>query len=72
VSKLGERAVVCGAGIGGVLAARVLADFYQTVTVVEGTRCPMPSTNDGGCRRGGTSTCCGVAARRCWHGYFPA
>jgi len=35
VSKLGERAVVCGAGMGGLLAARVLADFYETVTVVE-------------------------------------
>lgn len=35
VSKLGERAVVCGAGMGGLLAARVLADFYETVTVIE-------------------------------------
>ena len=35
MSKLGERAVVCGAGMGGLLAARVLADFHQTVTVVE-------------------------------------
>ncbi len=35
MSKLGERAVVCGAGMGGLLAARVLADFYGTVTLVE-------------------------------------
>jgi 2-polyprenyl-6-methoxyphenol hydroxylase-like FAD-dependent oxidoreductase len=35
VSKLGARAVICGAGMGGLLAARVLADFYETVTVVE-------------------------------------
>jgi len=35
VSRFGERAVVCGAGMGGLLAARVLADFYETVTVVE-------------------------------------
>ncbi len=35
MSKLGQRAVVCGAGMGGLLAARVLADFYETVTVVE-------------------------------------
>ncbi|MCV7401701.1 FAD-dependent oxidoreductase [Mycobacterium fragae] len=33
--KLGEAAVVLGASIGGLLAARVLADFYSTVTVVE-------------------------------------
>ena len=35
MSKLGERAVVCGAGMGGLLAARVLSDFYDVVTVVE-------------------------------------
>jgi 2-polyprenyl-6-methoxyphenol hydroxylase-like FAD-dependent oxidoreductase len=35
VSKLGERAVVLGASMGGLLAARVLADFYGTVTVVD-------------------------------------
>ncbi len=35
VSKLGQRAVVCGAGMGGLLAARVLSEFYETVTVVE-------------------------------------
>jgi 2-polyprenyl-6-methoxyphenol hydroxylase-like FAD-dependent oxidoreductase len=32
---LGERAVVLGASMGGLLAARVLADFYRTVTVIE-------------------------------------
>ena len=32
---LGERAVVLGASMGGLLAARVLAEFYRTVTVVE-------------------------------------
>jgi len=35
VAKIGEHAVVLGASMGGVLAARVLADFYRTVTVVE-------------------------------------
>jgi 2-polyprenyl-6-methoxyphenol hydroxylase-like FAD-dependent oxidoreductase len=35
VAGLGERAVVLGASIGGLLAARVLADFFETVTVVE-------------------------------------
>lgn len=36
VSKLGARAVICGAGMGGLLAARLLADFYETVMVVNG------------------------------------
>ena len=31
----GERAIVLGASMGGLLAARVLADSYRTVTVVE-------------------------------------
>jgi hypothetical protein len=30
-----QRAIVLGASVGGLLAARVLADFYRTVTVVE-------------------------------------
>ena len=32
---VGERAVVCGASMAGLLAARVLSDFYRSVTVVE-------------------------------------
>ncbi len=35
MSKLGQQAVVCGAGMGGLLAAGVLSEFYGTVTVVE-------------------------------------
>ena len=33
--ELGDHAVVLGASMGGLLAARVLADFFETVTVVE-------------------------------------
>jgi 2-polyprenyl-6-methoxyphenol hydroxylase-like FAD-dependent oxidoreductase len=35
VTALGQHAVVLGASMGGLLAARVLADFFETVTVVE-------------------------------------
>ena len=35
MSELGETAVVLGASISGLLSARVLADFYGKVTVVE-------------------------------------
>ena len=35
VAKVGDHAVVLGASMGGLLAARVLADFYRTVTIVE-------------------------------------
>ena len=33
--KIGEHAVVLGASMSGLLAARVLSEFYRTVTVVE-------------------------------------
>lgn len=35
MKQIGRNAVVIGASMGGLLAARVLADFYATVTVVE-------------------------------------
>jgi 2-polyprenyl-6-methoxyphenol hydroxylase-like FAD-dependent oxidoreductase len=38
--KIGDHAVVLGASMGGLLAARVLADAYQRVTVVD--RDPLP------------------------------
>jgi 2-polyprenyl-6-methoxyphenol hydroxylase-like FAD-dependent oxidoreductase len=40
VAGLGERAVVLGAGMAGLLAARVLADFFETVTIVERDKLP--------------------------------
>ena len=45
---LGERAVVLGASMGGLMAARVLAERYRTVTVVERDVLPADSV----CRRG--------------------
>src|SRR5215217_4169297 len=46
--KIGDHAVVLGAGMAGLLAARVLADAYERVTVVE--RDPLPETAEN--RRG--------------------
>jgi 2-polyprenyl-6-methoxyphenol hydroxylase-like FAD-dependent oxidoreductase len=40
MSKLGQRSIVCGASMAGLLAARVLSDFYETVTLVERDRLP--------------------------------
>ena len=37
---IGERAVVLGAGIGGLLAARALADAYEQVTVIDRDELP--------------------------------
>lgn len=45
---VGDHAVVLGAGMAGLLAARVLADAYSRVTVLE--RDPLPDRAEG--RRG--------------------
>ena len=47
----GDHAVVLGASIGGLLAARVLADFYRTVTVVERDVLPDNRQPAGGAAR---------------------
>jgi len=46
--KIGDHAAVLGASMGGLLAARVLADSYRRVTVVE--RDPLPES--GSARKG--------------------
>src|SRR5690349_10027536 len=43
MKRLGEHAIVIGASMGGLLAARALSDFYTTVTVLE--RDAFPATN---------------------------
>ncbi|MGE0287129.1 MAG: NAD(P)/FAD-dependent oxidoreductase [Bradyrhizobium sp.] len=39
--RIGERAVVIGASMAGLLAARALADFYETVTVLDRDAFPV-------------------------------
>jgi 2-polyprenyl-6-methoxyphenol hydroxylase-like FAD-dependent oxidoreductase len=52
MAKLGEHAVVLGASMGGLLAARVLADVYETVTVVERDELPETAANRRGVPHG--------------------
>src|SRR6476661_3361416 len=52
MTTLGEHAVVLGASMGGLLAARVLADCYETVTVVERDVLPETSANRRGVPQG--------------------
>jgi 2-polyprenyl-6-methoxyphenol hydroxylase-like FAD-dependent oxidoreductase len=52
VAKIGEHAVVLGASMGGLLAARVLSDFYGTVTVVERDVLPTSSAQRRGVPQG--------------------
>jgi pimeloyl-ACP methyl ester carboxylesterase len=41
MKRIGEHAVVIGASMGGLLAARALADFYEQVTVLERDAFPV-------------------------------
>ena len=52
VAKIDGQAVVLGASMSGLLAARVLSDFYQTVTVVERDVLPTDDANRRGVPQG--------------------
>ena len=52
MAAVGDHAVVLGASLSGLLAARVLADFYRTVTVVERDMLPDNPTNRQGVPQG--------------------
>jgi 2-polyprenyl-6-methoxyphenol hydroxylase-like FAD-dependent oxidoreductase len=52
MEQVGDHAVVLGASMAGLLAARVLADFYRTVTVVERDVLPTESVNRRGVPQG--------------------
>ncbi len=41
MTRIGGKAIVIGASMGGLLAARALADFYDTVTVLERDHFPV-------------------------------
>ena len=49
---MGKHTVVLGASMGGLLAARVLADFFDTVTVVERDQLPDEPVNRRGVPQG--------------------
>jgi 2-polyprenyl-6-methoxyphenol hydroxylase-like FAD-dependent oxidoreductase len=52
MATLGEHAVVLGAGMGGLLAARVLADHFRTVTVIDRDDLPDEPANRRGVPQG--------------------
>jgi 2-polyprenyl-6-methoxyphenol hydroxylase-like FAD-dependent oxidoreductase len=52
MDRRGGHAVVLGASMGGLLAARVLADFYDRVTVVERDILPVDAVNRRGVPQG--------------------
>lgn len=52
MAKVGDHAVVLGASMAGLVTARVLADFFQTVTVVERDTLPDTAANRRGVPQG--------------------
>jgi 2-polyprenyl-6-methoxyphenol hydroxylase-like FAD-dependent oxidoreductase len=52
MGKVGDRAVVLGASMAGLLAARALSDFFETVTVVERDMLPDEPLNRRGVPQG--------------------
>lgn len=71
MNRIGDRAVVLGGSTGGLSAARALAEFYGTVTVVERDVLPSGRRTGTGCRRDGTSTSCSRPERRRWTNSCP-
>jgi 2-polyprenyl-6-methoxyphenol hydroxylase-like FAD-dependent oxidoreductase len=45
MKTIAQQAIVIGASMGGLLAARALADYYQQVTVLERDILPLPGEN---------------------------
>ena len=62
MKRIGEHAVVIGASMAGLLAARALSDFYRTVTVLERDRFRSPIFRARACRRAATPMACWRAA----------
>lgn len=52
MQKFGKEAVVIGASIGGILAARALADSYERVTIIERDDFPTPGEQRKGVPQG--------------------
>ena len=52
VAKVGEHAIVLGASMGGLVAARVLADHFESVTVVERDLLPHDAAHRRGVPQG--------------------
>ncbi len=71
MTRIGEHAVVLGASMGGLFAARVLADFYGSVTVVERDTLPTEPVNRRGVPQGRQPHILLARAAQILEGHFP-
>jgi 2-polyprenyl-6-methoxyphenol hydroxylase-like FAD-dependent oxidoreductase len=71
VGKTGEHAVVLGGSIGGLLAATVLADAYNQVTVIDRDSSRQSVSTVAASHRDGIFTDCCQAAQESWRNCSP-
>ena len=64
-SQIGDRAVVLGASMAGLLAARVLTEAYGQVTVIDRDESPRHQPTDAGFPTAATSMHWGRAGSKC-------
>ncbi len=69
--QLGEHALVIGAGVSGLLSARVLADHYETVTVLDRDRLPEGPDPRKGVPQGRHLHSLAVRGSELLEGFFP-
>jgi len=70
MAHLGGHAVVIGASMGGLLAARALADHYDQVTIVERDALPEFDEPRKGVPQGRHTQACSPAAAKCSRSCF--
>jgi 2-polyprenyl-6-methoxyphenol hydroxylase-like FAD-dependent oxidoreductase len=71
MKRIGEQAVVIGASMGGLLAARALADFYRQVTVLERDAFPVADIPRKGVPQGKHAHGLLARGRTVIEGFFP-
>src|SRR5690348_2765729 len=71
MKRIGERAVVIGASMAGLLAARALSDFYGTVTVLERDAFPVSDLPRKGVPQGRHAHGLLARGRSVIEGFFP-
>jgi len=72
MKHVGQHAIVIGASMGGMLAARALSDSYAVVTVLERDALPRLDIPRKGVRRAATRMACWRAAEPSSRISFPA
>ena len=70
-TPIGETAVVIGASMGGLLAARVLADFFQQVVIIERDALPTTAESRKGVPQGQHAHALLGRGREILEGFFP-